>query len=93
MRTYRIDKVCPHTQVTFLFVIYKCVVGKATRLLDLVENPVDTTVFSFICRESMGMKKWPVLLQVHGFHKVANIRRLQMFVKCALLLERSFNPD
>ena len=67
--------------------------GKAIRPLDLVKNAVDTTVFSYMHRESMGMEKWPVFLQVRGFHKLANIRILHMFVKFAHLLERCFNPN
>jgi len=66
--------------------------GKATRPLDLVKNAVDTTVFSYVHRESMGTEKWPVFLQVRGFHKLANIRALHMFVKHAHLLERCFIP-
>jgi hypothetical protein len=54
--------------------------GKATRLLDLVKkNAVDISVFSYMYRESMGMKKWPVFLQARAFYKLVNIRSLQMF--------------
>jgi hypothetical protein len=92
VKTYRMDKVCPHTHHWPPFYIQTSG-GNATRLLDLVKNAVNTTVFSNMYRESMGMKKWPVFLQVRGFHKLANIRGLQMLDKYAHLLEHCFNPD
>jgi len=57
------DKVFRHIQITCLYIyiyIYIYIYmsrGKAIRPLDLVKNAVDTTVFSYMHRESMGMEK------------------------------------